>query len=238
MSTIGKFFPFLWALAFLSPVVAIFLAARFYALHCRRRPEPDRRFPLVAYILILLVCAIIAFLFGLSFGISAACSTPGFGNLCGLFGFFVTGPFASSLTIFLVSGLILLVPPDEAASVPADEAPTYAKTRWYRKLWHGQYSLARSFWGFFILGTFIGVIIGMNPVFLFLPVFQPVFLGYQVTAGVGVWRSADALIATRGGRRSVTHTDSLKIIAAKTVVILLVGIHGILLLGALRMLVS
>ena len=68
----------------------------------------------------------------------------------------------------------------------------------------------------------------MNPVFLFLPVAQPILLGYEIAAGVGVWRSANALIATRG--LSVTYTDSMKSIAAKTVVALVVGIHGILLL--------
>src|SRR5437879_4945461 len=156
MSTIGKLFPLLWSLAFLSPVGAIFFAVRFYALHCRRRPKSERRFPLVAYILVLLVCAIIAFPFGLFFGISLACSTLEFGNLCGLFGFFVTGPLASALAIFLISGLIMLVPADDAA-IPANNAPIHAETRWYRKLWHGQYSLACSFWGFFILGTFVGV---------------------------------------------------------------------------------
>jgi hypothetical protein len=229
-STIGSLFPILWSLAFLSPVVAIFFAVRFYSLHCRRRPEPDRRFPFVAYILVLLVCAIIAFPFGLIFGASSACSTPGFGNLCGLYGFFVTGPSASALAIFLISGLITLVPADDAAVpvIPVDDAPIHATTRWYRKLWYGQYSLARSFWGFFILGTFVGMIIRMNPVFLFLPVAQPVLLGYEIAAGVGVWRSANALIATRGP--SVTYTESMKIIAAKTVVALVVGIHGILLL--------
>jgi len=74
----------------------------------------------------------------------------------------------------------------------------------------------------------VGVIIRMNPVFLFLPVAQPLLLGYEITAGVGVWRSANALIATRGP--SVTYTDSMKIIAAKTVVALVIGIHCILLL--------
>ena len=45
-------------------------------------------------------------------------------------------------------------------------------------------TFARSFWGFFILGSFVGVIIGMNPIFMFLPVFlffppfQLFLLGY------------------------------------------------------------
>jgi hypothetical protein len=245
MNTVGNLFPLLWALAFLSPIVAIFFAVRLYAIHCRRRPERGRRFPIVAYILILLVCAVVAFPFGAFWGISQACSTPASGNLCGLFGFFVTGPFASSLAIFLVGGLIALLPADEpasvaaggAASIPGDKAPLHPKTRWYRKLWHGQYSLPRSFWGFFILGTVVGIIVGMNPVFLFFPaplVFRPVFLGYQIIAGVGVWRSANALVATRSASPSGPHVGSIKIIAAKTIVVLLVGIHAILLLRILH----
>jgi hypothetical protein len=182
----------------------------------------------VAYVLVLLVCAIIALPFGGFFGISQACAPPGAGNLCGLFGFFVTGPFAFSLAIFLIAGLIALLPADEPASIaagaatfiPGDKAPLQPKTRWYRKLWRGQYSLAHSFWGFFILGTVVGMIVGMNPVFLFLPgtalIFRLVVLGYQITAGVGVWRSANAVIATRSGTPSGTYTGSMEIIAAKT----------------------
>jgi hypothetical protein len=247
MSAAGNLFPLLWVLAFLSPIAAIFLAARFYAVHRRRRPEPGRHLPLVAYVLVLLVCAIVVFPFGTFFGISQACAPPGAGNLCGLFGFFVTGPFAFSLAIFLVAGLIALLPADEPASIaagaatfiPGDKAPLQPKTRWYRKFWHGQYSLAHSFWGFFILGTVVGIIVGMNPVFLFLPgtalIFGLVVLGYQIAAGVGVWRSANA---TRSGTPSGTYTGSIEIIAAKTVVVLLIGVHGMLLLRTLGILVS
>jgi len=112
MGARGNLFTFLWCLAFLSPLPAIFFAARFYAVHRRRRPERDRRLPVIAYVVVLLICSIIAFPFGLFFGISAACADPGAGNLCGLFGFFVTGPFASSLAIVLVSGLIAALPAD------------------------------------------------------------------------------------------------------------------------------
>ena len=58
------------------------------------------------YSLLLLISAIVAFLLGVSFGIDLACVRYPSGNLCGLFGFFVTGPLASSLAIFLVSSLI------------------------------------------------------------------------------------------------------------------------------------
>jgi hypothetical protein len=242
MSVAGNLFPLLWLLAFLSPVAAIVFATRFYVLHCRRRPEPGRHFPLVAYILLLLVCAIAVFPFGTFWGISQACAPPGAGNLCGLFGVFVTGPFAASLAVFLVSGLIMLLPADAVMPLPADDTPVPVKTRWYRKLWNGQYSLAYAFWIFFILGTVVGMIIAMNPAFLFVPiaalVFQPVFFGYQIIAGVGVWRSANALGAGGGGSPSATHAGSIKIIAAKTVVVLLVAIHAILLLRILDILVS
>jgi hypothetical protein len=111
MSTVAALFPLLWFLAFLSPIPAIVCAALFYSRH--RRARPERRLPALAYASILLVCAILAYPFGLSFGASLACSDPTFGNLCGLFGFFVTGPFASSLAIFLVGSLVMLLPPDE-----------------------------------------------------------------------------------------------------------------------------
>ncbi len=242
MGASGSLFLVLWCLAFLSPLAAIFFAVRFYAVHRRRRPERDRHLPVVAYVMILLVCAIIAFPFGLSLGISAACSGPGAGNLCGLFGVFVTGPFASSLAIVLVSGVIAILPADgpallpvaKAASIPSTAA--FVHSKWYRKLWYGQYSLARSFWGFFVLGTFVGVILGMNPVFLFLPaalIYRPVFLVYQIIAGVGVWRSANGLVARSGGRASMTFSDSMKVVAAKVVVVLLIVVQCILLLRTL-----
>ena len=160
---LGKHFLFLWSLAFLSPVVAIFFAVRCYALHSRRRPQSERRFPLVWYVIVLFLCAIIAYSFGLYFGNSWACSSPQSGNLCGLIGIFVTGPFSSALAIFLVSGLILLLPADDA-HIAANDTPSQATTRWYRKLWQGEYSFARSLWGFFILGTFVGVLIGITAV--------------------------------------------------------------------------
>src|SRR6516164_5465542 len=237
-------FVVLWSLAFLSPIAAIFVAARFYAVHSYRRPEPGRHFTIVTYIAILLGCAIVAFPFGTFYGIAAMCTGPGAGNLCGLVGFFVTGPFASSLAIVLVGGLIAILPADEPAVLPAGAprpilvgqpvttsavSAVEIKSPWWQQLWRGDYSLARSFWGFFILGTIVGSILGMNPIFmffrlafLFLLLFQLLFLSYQITAGVGVWRSADALTAAQ------QTNASLKALAAKIVVVLVVGIHGMM----------
>jgi hypothetical protein len=86
------------------------------------------------------------------------------------------------------------------------------------------------------------MIIGVNPAFLFLPgtslAFPLVFLGYQISAGVGVWRSANAFLARSGGCASIRFADSVKAIAAKTVVALLIVIHSILFLRAVSMLAS
>src|SRR5439155_17019237 len=93
-----------------------------------------------------------------------------------------------------------LLPVAKAASTPSTAA--FVHSKWYRKLWYGQYSLARSFWGFFVLGTFAGVILGMNPVFLFLPaalIYRPVFLVYQIFDGVGLWMCGIGLLAWSGG---------------------------------------
>src|SRR5262245_24105155 len=61
-----------------------------------------------AYGLILLISAFVAYLLGVSVGIDLACVRYPSGNLCGLFGFIVIGPLASSLAIVLVSSLMTL----------------------------------------------------------------------------------------------------------------------------------
>lgn len=90
-------------------------------------------------------------------------------------------------------------------------------------LWRGKYSLGKSFWVFFLLGTFVAVIAGMLTAIPFIlidarqtaaVVFQLVFWGYEIIAAVGVWRSANALIKIRSGRASVAYADYVKIFAA------------------------
>jgi hypothetical protein len=100
-------------------------------------------------------------------------------------------------------------------------------------LWEGKYSLARSFWGFFLCGTFVAIIAGMLAGIPFIlidaqqaagRVFQIVFWGYEIIAAVGVWRSANALIKIRAGRASLTYADSAKVFAAKLgVVVVMLG---------------
>ena len=103
METLGPLVSLVWLLAFLSPLLATGCAAIFYARYCRRRTDADRlKGP--AYALILLACALVAYPLGVQLGISRAC--PAAGNLCGLAGFFVTGPAASSLAILLVASIL------------------------------------------------------------------------------------------------------------------------------------
>jgi hypothetical protein len=89
------------------------------------------------------------------------------------------------------------------------------------KLWRGQYSLATSFWGFSVIGSFVVTSVNVVATLLW-PVLRPVLvlgdLGYQIITVVGVWRSADTFVAARGGRRSLTPADLAKVTAAKIVV--------------------
>ena len=103
----------LWfVLCLLSPGLGIAFAVYFYALHCKRRPDPERRIPALAYALILLVCAIAGYFFGMIYGIDWACSPPA-GNLCGLTGVFIVGPLAAALSMVVIGALIRLLGADE-----------------------------------------------------------------------------------------------------------------------------
>jgi hypothetical protein len=95
---------FVWLLAFLSPLLAMVCATVFYGRYCNRRPEAERHLSGVAYALILLACAVAAYLVGVLLGIMWAC--PSAGNLCGLAGFFVVGPVVSALAILLVGSVL------------------------------------------------------------------------------------------------------------------------------------
>jgi hypothetical protein len=84
-----------------SPLVALASAIYFYLRH-RDRVEPERRVPVIAFILALIVCAVITGGLGLYLGLSLTCDTPTAGNLCGLWAFLVTGPLLMALGILLV----------------------------------------------------------------------------------------------------------------------------------------
>src|SRR5215469_15021292 len=57
-------------------------------------------------------------------GIDLACVQYPSGNLCGLFGFIVIGPLASSLAIVLASSLMTLTDREPSARPPPSKEPT------------------------------------------------------------------------------------------------------------------
>lgn len=89
----------LMLLGVLSVPAAVVCAASLYR-------EETTRVGCFAYGLILLICAVVAYLLGLSLGINLACVQYPSGNLCGLFGFIATGPLALSLATILVAWLL------------------------------------------------------------------------------------------------------------------------------------
>lgn len=108
----GTLLAFAWMAAALLGVVALFSPIYFYSAHSKRRPKPERRFPLLLYIFLLLIGGMVGFFFGMIKGGEWACSIPKAGNLCGLAGVFLTGPAAAAFAIAAVGSLVLLMPAD------------------------------------------------------------------------------------------------------------------------------
>jgi purine-cytosine permease-like protein len=112
-----KLFLPLMILGLISPLAAIVAAVNFFVRH-RERVEPERRVPVIGYVLAIISCAAIGGYFGLVFGIGQAC--PQLGNLCGLWGVFVTGPISFAVGILLVGVMVSLIRPatrpDESSS--------------------------------------------------------------------------------------------------------------------------
>jgi H+/Cl- antiporter ClcA len=90
-------------------LIALVSALVFYAHH-RERVEPERRVPVIAFILVLIACGVGAGLFGLYLGLELACKPPNPGNLCELWAFLVTGPILIAFGIFLVGLIIYSIP--------------------------------------------------------------------------------------------------------------------------------
>jgi len=107
---IDKFFVELMILGLISPIVAIVAATILYARH-RKRVEPERRVPMIGYVFAIIICGAIWGYFGLFFGVERACSVPKAGNLCGLWGFFVTGPIAFALAVLLIGIVVSTIRP-------------------------------------------------------------------------------------------------------------------------------
>ena len=93
------------------PIIAIGSATFLYVRH-RQRIGPERRLPVVVYVLAVIVAGGVAAFGGLLLGIDWACAQPGTGNLCGLVGVLVTGPIAGTLAIVLVGLALSLIGPD------------------------------------------------------------------------------------------------------------------------------
>jgi len=102
-----KLFPTLMMLGFVAPIAAIVAAIILYARHCNR-VGPERRVPAVAFVVAIIVCGGIAGYLGLILGIRQACSVPKVANLCGLWGFFVTGPIACAAAIVMAGAMLSL----------------------------------------------------------------------------------------------------------------------------------
>jgi hypothetical protein len=98
---IDKLFPALMLLGFVSPIAAIAGAFIFYGRHCNR-VGPERRMSTFGYVAAIVVCGTAGGIFGLFFGIEKACYGPKADNLCGLWGFFVTGPIFFAVAVLLV----------------------------------------------------------------------------------------------------------------------------------------
>jgi hypothetical protein len=95
----------------ISLLVAIATVIVLYNRHLNRI-EPERRVSPIAYALAAIVCGGVAGWFGLGFGIKLeGCSSPGSGNLCGLWGFLVTGPISCALAMVLVGLALSLIRP-------------------------------------------------------------------------------------------------------------------------------
>ena len=93
---------------FISPFIVMIIASVLYVRH-RERIEAERRIPALAYLFALIVAAAPAGFFGMLGGNVLAC--PKAGNLCGLYGVFVTGPLSFSLAIVALAVALSLVRP-------------------------------------------------------------------------------------------------------------------------------
>ena len=96
-----KLFPALMLLGLVSPLAAIAGAFIFYGRHCNR-VGPERRVSELAYVAAVAVFGTAGGFFGLFLGIDKACYGPKAGDLCGLWGFFVTGPIFFAMAVLLV----------------------------------------------------------------------------------------------------------------------------------------
>ena len=103
--TTEKLFPIFMLLGLVSPFVSIAGAVIFYRRHSNR-VGPEHRMSVFGYVVAIIVCGAAAGFFGLTLGIAKACNGSDAGNLCGLWGVFVTGPIFFAAAI-LLAGLLI-----------------------------------------------------------------------------------------------------------------------------------
>jgi hypothetical protein len=97
---ISKLFPALMIGSILSPIAAFGVACMLFVRH-RQHVAPGRRLSGVAFVLALLGCSVAGGYLGILLGVALAC--PRAGDLCGLFGVFVTGPLGASAAILFAA---------------------------------------------------------------------------------------------------------------------------------------
>jgi hypothetical protein len=100
---LSEFFPLIMVALVLSPIAAFGGACILFARH-RRRAAPRPRMSWTAFVLTMLGCGVAGGYLSLMLGVALAC--PAGGNLCGLFGVFVTGPLGAAAAILLAASVI------------------------------------------------------------------------------------------------------------------------------------
>jgi hypothetical protein len=112
-------YPALMIGSILSPVAAIGVACILFARR-RRHAPPERRLSWIVFVLAMVGCGAGGGYLGTLLGVALAC--PKGGDLCGLFGVFVTGPLGAASAILLAAMAIAVrragPPPEPAGSSP------------------------------------------------------------------------------------------------------------------------
>jgi hypothetical protein len=114
---LSKLFPAIIIGLVLSPIAAFGFACILFARH-RRYAARGPRMSGLAFALAMVGCGVAGGYLGMMLGVAMAC--PKEGNLCGLFGVFVTGPLAASAAILLAATAIAA---KRAGPPPGPSAP-------------------------------------------------------------------------------------------------------------------
>ena len=93
-------------LAFALVILLLVVVPAYVSYQNKRAPESKRRHEPGAYGCSIAGAAVVGYVIGIPVGIAVACSSPGCGNLCGLFGIFFFGPLFA-MAAATVSPLVL-----------------------------------------------------------------------------------------------------------------------------------